>query len=328
MNDAPVSDPVLMTLAGIAYGAPPDIPGYLADSPLTRGDWRVAWIARSVSVPVNFAFLATSARTGACVIAIRGTYPDPCSKAYWDDGAQDSPFGQMAEWPGAPGARVSAGTLAGLDGVLALQDEQGLALEDALRALAPPSSLTVTGHSLGGTLAPVLALRLSASFPDLELRSTSFAGMTPGNGSFAQLFGAGTRFEGKTRRVYNTLDSGVLRLGQGLGDARLLPTGAAGRPHRGGHVAGDGRAAGTGRLRLRARRRPRAVGRRRGPHCRSAANSWPTSCRTCTSTCRIPIWRCWERHRCPSRWHGAASSLHAPRCRWTSSCPRSTPSPT
>ncbi|MCJ2080089.1 lipase family protein [Methylobacterium sp. J-090] len=210
----PPSDAELMTLAGIAYGHPADIPDYLDRDALTHGVWQAVWIARAEMVPVNFAYLTRNLRDGGYAVAIRGTYPNPFSPAYWEDGNQDSPFGPMAEWPsgvpsdpGGPDPQVSGGTWAGFSGLLALQDAAGTTLAQALDRLPADAPLSVTGHSLGGTLAPVLALWLAGRDPGRIADVTTFAGMTPGNGAFAALFGPGTALAGRVRRVYNTLDS-------------------------------------------------------------------------------------------------------------------------
>jgi Lipase (class 3) len=199
------TDSVLMTLAGVAYGDPARVPGYLAAATPTAG-WQVIWMPEVGEAPDNFMFLATDGR-GSYVVAIRGTYPNPFSEAYWHDGNQDSPFGTMADWPGAPGAKIGGGTQTGLTNLLALKDAKGQSLAEAVACLPADAVVTVTGHSLGGTLAPVLALALATADSSSEIQATSFAGMTPGNAAFAALFGAGTRLSGRVRRVYNTLDT-------------------------------------------------------------------------------------------------------------------------
>ncbi len=205
--DPAVADAVLMTLAGIAYGAPDDIPTYLVEAEPLQARWKAVWLPNPPDTPVNFAFMAKDAQSGTRVIAIRGTYPDPLSSAYWDDARQDSPFGDMVDWPGATGAKIAGGTSEGFQNLLTLTDGNGRTLEQAVAALPVDAPLVVTGHSLGGTLTPVIALWLAETFPGRPIEATSYAGLTPGNGAFAALFGAGTALDGKVRRVYNTLDT-------------------------------------------------------------------------------------------------------------------------
>ncbi len=199
-----VHDDILMTLAGIAYGDPSKISEYLAAAQPTQG-WQLAWMPDLQGVPDNFMFMATDG-LGHYVVAIRGTYPNPFSEAYWNDGSQDSPFGEMVNWPGAQGAKISAGTNTGFTNLIALTDDGGKNLIDCLADLPANANITVTGHSLGGTLTPVLALHIT-NVSGLKVNATSYAGLTPGNKKFADLFGVGTALEGKVRRVYNTLDS-------------------------------------------------------------------------------------------------------------------------
>lgn len=198
-------DAVLMTLAGIAYGDPARIPAYLAQAAPTAG-WKVLWMPVVDAAPTNYMFVAGDG-AGQCVVAIRGTYPNPFSEAYWDDGSQDSPFGDMVDWPGTPGAKIAAGTHAGLTNLMALRDASGRTLVEYIATMSVPALVTVTGHSLGGTLAPVLALNIAAARKGLVVGSTSYAGLTPGNAAFAALFGTGSALRGPIRRVYNTLDS-------------------------------------------------------------------------------------------------------------------------
>lgn len=203
---AVIDDGVLMTMAGIAYAAPADIATYLQQAKPTA-DWSLVWLADPGDPPVNFAFMANRNGSDDHVLAIRGTYPDPFSQAYWDDGSQDSPFGEMVDWPGAPGAKIAKGTNAGLTNLWAIKDAHGNTIESAVKQLPASASITVTGHSLGGTLTPVLALKLNELFPSLSFAASSFAGMTPGNSAFAALFGSGTKLDGCVRRVFNTLDT-------------------------------------------------------------------------------------------------------------------------
>ena len=216
MNDDP-SLQALMTLAAIAYGDPSRIAEYIDAASPTRGGWALGWLAGTDDPPDNFAYLAQNRITGAYVLAIRGTYPNPFAPAYWDDGDEDSPYGDMVAWPLVSGPNppqprshapmIGAGTATGLTKLLALTDGSGTGLTTTIDRLPPDAKITVTGHSLGGTLAPVLALHLSETFPARTIEAVSFAGMTPGNGPFADLFGPGSALEGRVRRVFNTLDT-------------------------------------------------------------------------------------------------------------------------
>ena len=198
--------PVMMTLAALAYASPSFIRGHLAAGPVGGVAWDLAWIADDVASPANFAFLVRDPARNLYALAIRGTYPDPFSPAYWADGKQDSPFGTMQPWPYAdePAARVAAGSWAGFQGVLALGG-RGAVLADVLTALRG-DALYVAGHSLGGTLAPIVALWASTVNPT-PATVYAFAGMTPGNAAFAGLFGAGTALAGRVWRYNNSLDT-------------------------------------------------------------------------------------------------------------------------
>ena len=199
---------VMMTLAGLSYGDPADLVEYLRNDTLTRGDWIPTWIAQSSDDPITFAFLAWSRSTGRHVLAIRGTYPDPFGRAYWDDGNLDVPFGRMREWPGSriPGARVSQGAWTAFQYLMALTNGY-TTLEQELRRLPRDTELYVTGHSLGGTLAPMVALWLSEQDSRVAATVLAFAGMTPGNRQFARLFDAGSCLSGRVWRYNNTLDT-------------------------------------------------------------------------------------------------------------------------
>jgi hypothetical protein len=197
-----------MTLAGMAYGQPSDIPGYLATHPLTSRDWSIFWIAADVDVPLAFAFIAKNGRTGGYAVAIRGTYPNPLSPAYWDDANFDNPTGTMHPWSfgNDSSAKVSAGTWAAFQAVLALSDGT-LSFAQVLGGIPRDAQVQVTGHSLGGTLAPVLALWLSTQPNQVLADVYAFAGMTPGNRAFANLFAAASPLANRVRRYNNDLDT-------------------------------------------------------------------------------------------------------------------------
>lgn len=207
MRKFPIDDARLITFAGIAYGAVGKIPRYLAEAQLLAGEWSIIWIPAAGQNPDNLAYIALNEQAGSAVLAIRGTYPDPLSPIYWNNGQQDSPFGPMVAWKDSASAKISGGTNTGYMNLSGLLDADGRTIAEAVAALDPGISLCVTGHSLGGTLAPVLALDLADREPDRAIYSVSFAGMTPGNAAFAALFDRDGGLSGRTRRVFNTIDS-------------------------------------------------------------------------------------------------------------------------
>ncbi|PIL21045.1 hypothetical protein P775_06660 [Puniceibacterium antarcticum] len=207
MSGSPIDDATLMTFAGIAYGAVENIPRYVQESPQISTDWAVVWTPAEDENPDNLAYIALDQSSGMAVLAIRGTYPNPFSPIYWENGQQDSPFGPMQAWPGGGNAKISNGTNTGFSNLIALVGANGLTIEETVAKLPQDVVLCVTGHSLGGTLAPVLALKLSKNDPSRSINITSFAGLTPGNKAFAELFASDTPLSGKVRRIYNTLDS-------------------------------------------------------------------------------------------------------------------------
>jgi len=207
MSNFPIDDATLMTFAGIAYGNVDKIPSYLQKSPQISDDWSVIWVPAAGEDPDNLAFVALNESANLAVLAIRGTYPNPFSPIYWENGQQDSPFGDMVSWAGSSDAKISEGTNTGYSNLIALKDADGQTIEMAIAALGKDVVLNVTGHSLGGTLTPVLALKLSQNEPERAISSVSFAGLTPGNSAFAALFSGSSPMAGRTRRVFNTLDS-------------------------------------------------------------------------------------------------------------------------
>jgi hypothetical protein len=68
--------------------------------------------------------------------------------------------------------------------------------------------LHVIGHSLGGAMAPIMALRLQWMFPKLTVRPFPIAGQSPGNQAFADWFR--TSFANQPLRWINWLDVGPM----------------------------------------------------------------------------------------------------------------------
>jgi hypothetical protein len=118
------------------------------------------------------------------------------------------PFQQYVSGCPSP-ALISPATDIGLQAVLttpsSLNPGTGK-LTDVLSALPDTARLTITGHSLGGTMAATLALLFHETLGKLaaNLSCYAFAGATAGNAAFARY--SDSVLQGKLTRVWNSLD--------------------------------------------------------------------------------------------------------------------------
>lgn len=203
----------MMQLSHIAYSDEHEIPGLVTQlDPDLQVVWGPAWRSASVGTPYGLAFIVRSAATGANTVVIRGT--DAWSLEAWfeEDFAIDStaPFSRFDE--GAPAdALLSTGAAAGLAVLLDLVPNHRSPQVDMvsfLKGQQELGTLAVTGHSLGGTLTGPLFAALHAALAALEhppeMDLMAFAGLTPGNGAFADYLNSLTPSDGW--RVENPLD--------------------------------------------------------------------------------------------------------------------------
>lgn|GEM_PF-1283490 len=141
-------------------------------------------------VPANTVFMARKNGTNVHIIAIAGT--NPSSLFDWDD---EDLAAKPVLWPGTEawqGIRITQGTLTGL-GILQGMQSGGKTLSAFLQGMAAPkgTEIYITGHSLGGALAPALGLWLSEQKSTWDpnrnttLKVYTFAGATPGDRKFA-----------------------------------------------------------------------------------------------------------------------------------------------
>ncbi len=148
-------------------------------------------------------------------IVVRGTNP----LALDDWLAEDFDVDEQVTWEyGNPpsGAKISKGTSEGLLHLQTLtpsvEPGQGQTLAAFLTAQSkanPSLQIDVTGHSLGGALAPTLALWLADTQADWTSGSVQFqvyplAGPTPGNLEFATYYDS--RLGAQTDRMHNPYD--------------------------------------------------------------------------------------------------------------------------
>lgn len=202
-----------------------NIPTLLGDD--GKVDWEIVWgpaiytyhsgffrdtgqdsgmfVARQISDPSNH------------VVAIRGTN----SMAILDWVMEDFEVGAMKDWPGSEGAKISKATE---DGIELLRNKlvpaKGLPgecddIETFLGSIAQGGAkVSFTGHSLGGALAPTLALHFKEKQGQIDgwdqeckvdISCTAFAGATAGNDVFATY--SNSQFASNPiRRIHNTND--------------------------------------------------------------------------------------------------------------------------
>jgi len=199
-----------MTLAALSYAPDADIRAFLAGPPAgsPATGWNLVWGPVSTIITQgNLMFVAQAPAANQCAVVIRGTYPH-FTPALFNDLFQDLTVGILLPWfyPPSADAKIAGGTMDGLEDIKGLRDPaSGLSLEELLQqpALAA-ADIYVTGHSLGGCLATVLApwLRFALGAARTILPCT-FAAPTAGNQAFASMF---TKMFPNAVRFYNTLD--------------------------------------------------------------------------------------------------------------------------
>ena len=205
----------------------------LRELPGLGGEWEIAWGPASHRFPLtifaqNLVFVARRKDGSELALVIRGT--NPVSPANWL--VEDFSVMRRAPWPywNGEGAipKVSLGTLIGLSVIQGLRPGKALPGEGqslcawlgaAVRTRGDRGvRVTVVGHSLGGALAPAVALwlhdtRTIADHPREQpwdpqgratLRVMAFGGPSPGDRAFSDYYDA--RLGEATTRGWNPLD--------------------------------------------------------------------------------------------------------------------------
>ena len=195
-------------------------------------DWKIVW---GPAVPpqligpaysVNAMYVAQNvAAPSEYVIAIGGTN----FNAFFDKIVEDLftfaqvpwPYGYLEGLLLAPGAKIALGTALGLGILQGMKPDAdlpggGRTLVDFLRTIVDEKvSITVAGPSLGGALAPTVALWLANTQhgvlsldwdpkKNATIQLQAFAGPTPGNGAFARFLGL--KLGNGVNAHYNSLD--------------------------------------------------------------------------------------------------------------------------
>lgn len=212
-------------LCGVAYMADPALmPGLIekAQLPPSGGVWRRLWGPAQDSDEANLAFVAgyypdPNLAPQLICLTIRGTdvdVGDICGilEQVWED--LDAADPQPMPWALNDTARVASGTLDGLtiiQNLTAITQTGPQTLSQFLTAFFSQGAnanvtTVVTGHSLGGCLASIVAMWIRAHFGNYRgaIQPITFAAPTAGNSDFAkdynELFPLARRFQ-NTRDV-------------------------------------------------------------------------------------------------------------------------------
>jgi triacylglycerol lipase len=233
-NQAAAPDPLTLAtlyLCNIAYTQDiTTIPALVLKTPvpMAGAQWRCMWGPTQDSDQSNLVFVAgffptpTQGPQSICV-TIRGTDVDVDDiwgvfEQIWED--LDAAYQTRLPWaPPGDQSLIARGTLDGLQIIEGLTSN-GQSLANFLTQFyAVPTrqgvTAIVTGHSLGGCLATVVAPWMRAMLPsNVVIQPITFAAPTAGNNAFAQYYT--TTFQ-TARRFENTLDI-IPKAFQSLGD--------------------------------------------------------------------------------------------------------------
>lgn len=178
------------------------------------GPWKLVWGPAIYQAELSLAadntiYVAQSETTPSeFVVSIAGTNPYSLHGIF----VEDLDVSTTEPWPGVPDACLSTGTHKGLHALLATPTRKGVGtgvVTDFLQG-QQAGKITTTGHSLGGTLAPVMAVWLKQELSRGNggapiMRALPFAGATPGNDTFAN-YGDKLLGAAQIERVWNRLD--------------------------------------------------------------------------------------------------------------------------
>jgi Lipase (class 3) len=221
---------LLITLSGFAYMDSSPLPGESVteqearmrrdiDAALAESDyssWHVVWGPGLSGDRANMLYVAGRSDTGQLAVAIRGTEWE-----FWLNWIEDLasvlplvPYTDLLHSVPDEAPEIAVGTNIGLQLLLSTEastlDGQNMDVAAFLAQAGPDAAVFVTGHSLGGCLASVLAPSIAYRLGSANnLKVYTFAAPTAGNGAFAQYYNdLFTDSTGRTRsyRVYNNLD--------------------------------------------------------------------------------------------------------------------------
>jgi hypothetical protein len=220
---------LLMTLSNDAYIDRTQLPGESVaaqqarmrqdiDRALTASayrDWQVAWGPGLNDDRSNMMYVAGNQAGTQYAVVVRGTDP-----SFWLDWVQDAgAVLGLVRFPyttaSAQGTiQIAAGTSVGLSQLVSMTGMTSSGAQQDLvtflQGAGAHADIFVTGHSLGGCLASVVALWLADRLGSPQsLKVYTFAAPSAGNGDFARYYNKLFRDaagNSTSIRVYNTLD--------------------------------------------------------------------------------------------------------------------------
>ena len=178
----------------------------------TQGKWQLRWLGLSEDQG-NLAYIAENVTENKLAVVVRGTVfslSGPGAINVLQDLAvgslKDFQLGGQTATVGGKNVQISQGAelaLMGVSNATFVVGGHGLedtTLTDALSQIIGTGSPTVyvTGHSLGGCIATMLALQLKHAWSQLVFQVCTFAATTAGLAPFAQLFD--DTFNGKSSK--------------------------------------------------------------------------------------------------------------------------------
>jgi Lipase (class 3) len=168
-----------MREAIVSHLEQPDLP--------TANKWKVVW-GPAVNDP-NMWYIArgpNSLGEKSLALVIRGTNMTSLASLRQDAELTLVPFAD----PNTPAdVRIAQGFADAFNRLIAATDAHGVsAFAFLARTLEVGTALDVVGHSLGGAMAPIVALAARRFFAQTKVRAFPFGGQTPGNAAFADWY--------------------------------------------------------------------------------------------------------------------------------------------
>ncbi|MFT6845268.1 MAG: hypothetical protein ACJAUV_001461 [Flavobacteriales bacterium] len=196
----------MITIASIAYDSTlTELKAKLADKNLsTQGNWELVWGPEDINTTKIFVVKNKNALKPTYAVSIQGTTDSLLSWLYDFDDFKLVPL----PWSANNQKQIGIGLRDAWRNI-SLMQSSNVNLLTFLKNTPVGTQVYVTGHSLGGALATIVAAWLHDTLPGKIIKPITFAGQTAGNSLFARNYNV--RFKSNTpealdKRYFNTLD--------------------------------------------------------------------------------------------------------------------------